>query len=449
LKVLFCVVKKVVVLLLLTGVFFFGEIAITFSDKGYPSLLQDEEIPFSLLLDNRFSDRDETAVIDQMVSDFIRHWKIEGASVAITKDERLVYAKGFGTANNETGEDVMPGHLFRIASVSKLITAVAVMKLYEEGKLDLDEMVFGTDGILSDSIFREYKDRRIENITVRHLLNHTAGWSRYSGDPVFNSLYIARKMDIDPPAQFEDILRYTLSRRLNYTPGIRYSYSNLGYAILGEIIARKSGMPYQDYVVMNLMKPLDIHDMHVGKSYYHQKYPNEVRYHSSAGIMAAHSIDGSGEIVPIYYGGNNIELLGPAGGWVASAPELIKFLTAIDGFAGQPDILSEESISMMSDPDVAGRGLFGWRGTDSHGTWWRTGYLTGSSALVVRQRNGLNWLVMINTSTYKHSDIHRYVSGMMFSAVNRVKEWPEIDLFTMDLESPNPIHEIPATNPKL
>jgi CubicO group peptidase (beta-lactamase class C family) len=442
-------VKKIIFLIGLILLFFFGEIALTFSDKGYPSLLNDEEVPFSLMLDNSFSDNEETAIIDEMVSDFVKRWRIEGASVAITKGERLVYAKGFGIANSETGEKVKPGHLFRIASVSKLITAVAVMKLYEEGRLELDEKVFGAGGILSDSIFRGYRDQRVEDITVRHLLNHTAGWSRYSGDPMFNSLYIARKMDVDPPADFEELLQYTLARRLSYTPGTRYSYSNLGYAILGKIIERKSGMPYQDYVVMNLMKPLGIHDMHVGKTYYYQKYPNEVRYHSSAGFMGAHDINGSGEIVPIYYGGNNIELLGPAGGWIASAPELIKFLTAIDGFPGQPDILSEESISMMSDPDIAGRGLFGWRGTDRYGTWWRTGYLTGSSALLVRQKDGLNWLVLINTSTYKHSRIHRYVSAMMFGAVNSVEQWPDTDLFTMELENPNPIDEIPATNPKL
>ncbi len=159
-------------------------------------------------------------------------------------------------------------------------------------------------------------------------------------------------------------VQFTLSRRLNYKPGSKYSYSNLGYGILGEIIARKSGMPYQDYVVMNLLKPLEIHDMHIGKSYYHEKYPNEVRYHSSAGKMTTYSMDGSGERVPIYYGGNNIELLGPAGGWVASAPELIKFLTAIDGFPEQPDILNPETVQLMSDPEFAGKGLFGWRGSN-------------------------------------------------------------------------------------
>ena len=441
--------KKFLAFFFLLILFFFGEIALTFSDKGYPSLLNDKEVPFSLMLDNQYSDFQETGIIDRNVNAFLKRWRIHGASLAITKEEKLVYAKGFGIANQETGEEVKPGHLFRIASVSKLITAVAVMKLHEEGRLDLDEQVFGADGIFSEEVYLEYRDKRIEDITIRHLLNHTAGWSRYSGDPMFSSLYIARKMDIDAPAGFSEVLQFALSRRLNYKPGTRYSYSNLGYGILGEIVARKSGMDYQDYVVMNLFKPLDIHDMHIGKSFYYDKYPNEVRYHSSAGKMTAHSLDGSGEVVPIYYGGNNIELLGPAGGWVASAPELIKFLTAIDGFPEQPDILAPETILQMADPNLAGKGLFGWRGSDKYGTWWRTGYLTGSSALMVRQQDGLNWVVMMNTSTYKHSRIHRYVSGMMFNAVNRVDAWPAIDLFSMETDSPNPITEIPATNPKL
>ena len=226
-------------LLVFTGffiLFFFGEIALTFSDKGYPSLLDNEEVPFSLLLDNQYSDYEETGIIDRQVTSFIKRWRIQGASLAITKNERLVYAKGFGIANSETGEEVKPGHLFRIASVSKLITAVAIMHLYEKGNVDLDETVFGEYGILNDTIFRSFRDKRIEHITVRHLLNHTAGWSRYSGDPIFNSLYIARKMDVKAPASFDDILQFTLSRQLNYKPGTRYSYSNLGYAILGEII---------------------------------------------------------------------------------------------------------------------------------------------------------------------------------------------------------------------
>jgi hypothetical protein len=103
----------------------------------------------------------------------------------------------------------------------------------------------------------------------------------------------------------------------------------------------------------------------------------------------------------------------------------------------------------MSDPKLAGKGLFGWRGSDKYGTWWRTGYLSGSSALIVRQTDGINWVVMTNTSTYKQSRIHRYVSAMMFGSVNKVQQWPGIDLFSVEDNHPGPIADIPATNPKL
>jgi CubicO group peptidase (beta-lactamase class C family) len=442
-------IKKLIIITSVLLVFFFGEIALTFSDKGYPSLFEDEEVAFSLKLENEFSDMPETASIDKVVNSFIKKWRINGASVAVTNGEELIYAKGFGYADKENKEEVIPGHLFRIASVSKLITAVAIMKLYEEGQLNLDDYVFGLDGILDTDMFPEYKDPRYEKIKVQHLLNHTSGWSQRSADPMFSSLYIARKMDIEPPLHIDHIIDYALSRKLNYEPGTRYSYSNLGYAILGRIIEEKSGITYEDYVMMNVLKPMGIHDMHIGRTYHHQKFPNEVKYYATGKTRRAYSIDGSGEYVPVYYGGNNIELLGPAGGWVSSAPELIKFLTAIDGFSAQPDILKEETIQMMTDPNQAGKGLFGWRGNDSRGTWWRTGYFYGSSALMVRQSDGLNWVILTNTSTYKQSRIHSYVSGMMFGAVNRVNDWPQQDLFMVDQDAPEPINNIPVNNPKL
>ena len=107
--------KQIVVFIALVLFFLFGEIALTFSDKGYPTLLNDEEVPFSLLLDNQYSDFDGTQSIDKQVESFIKRWKIQGASMAVTKDERLVYAKGFGIANSETGEEVKPGTWSRSA----------------------------------------------------------------------------------------------------------------------------------------------------------------------------------------------------------------------------------------------------------------------------------------------------------------------------------------------
>jgi CubicO group peptidase (beta-lactamase class C family) len=380
----------------------------------------------------------------------MERYNVVGASVAITRNDSLVYAKGFGYANEETHEKVQPGHLFRIASVSKLITAVAVMKLYEQNILSLDEKVFGPEGILNDSQYLNYADNRVEKITVRDLLNHTGGWDRRKGDPMFNSLYIARKMHSEPPADLDLIIKYVLSRPLTYAPGTKYSYSNFGYALLGKIIQEKTGMPYEDYVVMNILKPVGINDMHIGHSYYYDKFPNEVRYYEPAGSSNAPEFDGSNEMVPKSYGGNNIEILGAAGGWVSSAPELARFISVIDDFPGKPDILSGKTIDMMTDPFEAGEGLFGWRGSDKHGTWWRTGTLSGTTALIIRLDNGLVWTVLMNTSSYKRLRIHHNLAKTIFAATYRMKEWPEQDLFVdREVRNPAPIGNIPAVNPEL
>ena len=182
-------------LILFSIVFFFGEIAFSFSDKVTSnSTIQDENISFALNLDNRYSDFTYTRQVDILMKSFMEKFQVIGATVAITKDDSLVYAKGFGYANEETGEMVQPGHLFRIASVSKLITAVAILKLYEQKILDLDDTVFGPEGILNEKEFLGYKDKRVEKITIGDLLNHTGGWSRKKGDPMFNSLYIAQEV---------------------------------------------------------------------------------------------------------------------------------------------------------------------------------------------------------------------------------------------------------------
>jgi CubicO group peptidase (beta-lactamase class C family) len=430
-------------------IFFFAEIALTFSDKGNAFIVEDDEVAFSLKLENQYSDDISTAVIDKYVQSFMDRWQINGVSVSITKDEELVYAKGFGYADIEKNERVKPGHLFRIASVSKLLTAAAIMKLYEDDLLDLDKTVFGPNGILDTTCFNGYRDKRYEEITVRHLLNHSAGWSRMSGDPMFNSLSIARKMKIDLPLDAENIIDYTLSRNLSYDPGTRYSYSNVGYAVLGKVIEVISGMPYEDFVILNILKPAGIHDMHIGKSFYHERYPNEVTYYNAGKAIKTNAFDGSGEIVPLFYGGNNIELLGPAGGWVASAPELARLLTVLDGFDKQQDILKRETLELMVDPDFAGYGLFGWRGIDQSGTWWRTGYLNGSTAMMVRQKNGLNWVILMNTSTFRQSRIQRYISSMMFTAIREVDLWPYLNLFLIDQEFPEPLAKIRAANPLL
>jgi CubicO group peptidase (beta-lactamase class C family) len=309
------------------------------------------------------------------------------------------------------------------------------MKLVEDEKLSIDQKVFGPDGILNDSIYHNYQDKRYESITIHHLLNHTAGWNGRKNDPVLNSLYVARLMDVKPPATMPVIIEYALSYPLDYTPGSKYSYSNLGYCILGQIIEKVTGMEYEDYVQFAILHPLGIYDMHIGKSFYDERFPNEVRYYNLTRDLLIRSYNGSGDLVPPEYGGNNIELLGAAGGWIASAPELAKLMVAIDGFDSRPDILSKPTVEYMTSVKRNTQKLIGWKGADGYGTWWRTGTLTGTTALIMRHGNELNWVVLLNTTTNKRKRIHNELSRAMFYALRKVKNWPEYDLFNYEPEN--------------
>lgn len=126
------------------------------------------------LLVNAHSDSLYSAKIDTIIADFMRQWSLKGVSVAVSQDEKLAYAKGFGYADVANNEKVSPQHLFRIASVSKLITATAIMKMVEEKQLKLTDKIFGREGILNE--YTQIKDARALQIEVEHLLTHTSGW---------------------------------------------------------------------------------------------------------------------------------------------------------------------------------------------------------------------------------------------------------------------------------
>ena len=408
----------------------------------------------NLSINNDITSFEGSENIDRVVENFRKKYKINGLSVAVTKEGRLVYARGFGYA--DVGQDVQtqPWHVYRLASVSKLITAIAVMKLYEDQKLDLDEKVFGPEGILNDSRYRNYVDKRVEDITIRQLLTHTAGWSARHGDPMFMPHQVARKTKSGLPVDVESIIEFALTRKLNYKPGSRYAYSNLGYAILGKIIEVRSGMAYEDYVKLAILNPLGIYHMQLGGSFADEKASHEVNYYEAYRTRKVLSFSDNRELVPKAYGGTDIHTLGAAGGWIGSPIEVLKLIAAVDGRDSSPDILDTKTISLMTSRGRSGREMFGWKGSDGYGTWWRTGTLTGNAALVVRQNNDINWVILLNTSTSKRSRIHSELSRTMFHAVASVKKWPEYDLF----EYRNPVwvtpeylseHQSPASSSQL
>ncbi|MCG8580218.1 MAG: beta-lactamase family protein [Bacteroidales bacterium] len=377
------------------------------------------------------SDNQEFEYLEKQIERFMRRELLEGGSVAIAKDGELVYAKGFGNADRETEQKVEPRNLFRIASISKLITAAGIMRLQEQGGLTLDSKVFGPEGILNDSVYLNYRDKRIEKITVGHLLEHSGGWTTRWGDQMFMPTIVARSLNKPLPVSKSDIIQFVLNKRLHFTPGQASYYSNLGYMILGEVITKASGMDYEKYIQTNLLYPLGIFDMRIGGSHLHERAELEVKYYEPTPTFYVADYKGDTTEVLRTYGGNDMYSLGAAGGWIASSTDLMKLMLAIDGFDTYPDYLKEESIDRMVSKDDNNYGPLGWRRIRSN-TWYRTGTLAGTSALMARKDNGISYVILFNTGSWKGPALANDISKVMERGIKSVETWPEYNLFEMD-----------------
>ena len=391
--------------------------------------------PVHLRIDNSLTSSEMFASPEKGIEWFMRHWDIKGTSVAIARDGKLIYARGFGYASVEDSVPVQPYNRFRIASVSKLVTAVAIMKLQEEGKLSVYDHVFGPDGILDDTLFANPKDRRVFDITIAHLLSHEGGWSQRYGDQMFMPQVVARTLGVPMPVDTRTIIRFALGKRLHFTPGAGQSYSNLGYSILGLVIEKVSGMSYEDYCLREVLEPLGIYDMALGHNLPEYSLPFEVSYYEVENASLKPSVYGTGEMVPASRGGNDIEALGAAGAWVATAPDLMRLLLALDNFSQPKDILTGNSIKFMTDINN-GYAPVGWRTTLTNGSWWRTGSFAGTTAMMKRMRDGTAWVVLMNTSAWNGPELTSDIDRMMSKFLSRVKEWPVDDLFRFSLPVP-------------
>jgi len=389
----------------------------------------------SLHISNAFSDKEEFEVIDHNVERFLRRNNLAGASLSIAKDGKVVFAKGYGFADKERSISVQPYNLFRIASVSKLVTAVAIMKLVEFDSLSLESKVFGINGILNDSSYLSYKDKKVEQITVRQLLNHSAGWTNRWGDPMFMPNVISSKLKKDYPIKGKDIIEFMLQKSLHYPPGTMSSYSNFGYTVLEQVIEKASGMDYEMFVKTHVLYPLEIFDMQIGKSYLSERLDLEVKYYEPQENFFVPDYMGKQEDVLRSYGGNDIKTLGAAGGWVSSSTDLLKLVLAIDGFDNPKDILSKESIKEMISIELLGGSPLGWRGVKEGKYWYRTGTLAGTAALVVRKDDGLTYVIIFNSSSWKGPEFANDIKYMMDYTLAKVDEWPKYDLLALGKKS--------------
>ena len=351
--------------------------------------------------------------MDNTIEKFLKRWEIKGASIAVMRNDSLLYAKGYGYADEEKGEMMEPGNILRMASVSKLITATGIMLLQEQGKLSLRDTVFGPRGILDDSLFTAaIREKAKFGITVEQLLRHKAGFTCSRGDPMFSTRDIIRQFRLDDAPDHRTLVKCVLSRPLGYRPGTWQSYSNFGYLLLSMIIETVSGTDYETFIKENVLHPAGCYDMHLAENYYEDKYPNEVRYYMHSGSEPVEEYNLSGRMVERCYGANDIHALSGAGAWCGSPAELCRFVASIDGKPEIKDIISPESVAAMTEYFDPATYSLGWNDTKPTGEWTRTGTLGGTSALVKYFPDGECWIIITNTSTWKGPGFSRYTEGL-------------------------------------
>jgi CubicO group peptidase (beta-lactamase class C family) len=219
----------------------FGSVAIAATPSNSPSWVAP---PPAFMNPDR---REQLAVafpeIDERIRAFLAREKVPGAAWGIVIDGKLVHIGVEGLRDVSTQAPVRPNTVFRIASMTKSFTAMAISQLRDAGKLSLDDPV---EKHLPELRALRYPTADAPRITLRHLLTMSAGFPEDNpwGD---QQLAISE-------SRFDELLRDGIA--FSNSPGIAYEYSNYGYAILGRIVTRVSGIGYRDYIRKNILGPL-------------------------------------------------------------------------------------------------------------------------------------------------------------------------------------------------
>ncbi len=348
--------------------------------------------------------------VDATVKGLMTEYGCPGAQLAIAYKGRLVLARGYGMADVASGALVQPDSLMRVASLSKFVTAIAVMTLVQQGQLNLDSPAFALIPQLTP-LPGAMADPRLKNITVRELLHHTGGWNvAISGNPMFNSTTISAAAGTPPPASIDTIISYMLGRPLDFDPGTQYSYSDFGYCVLGKIIETVTGHAYGDYVQSAVLAPAGISRAVLGKTFAADRAPGEVTYYDNPGAPLAYSVfPPITELVPEPYGGFDMDERVASGGWVFNTIDYVRLWAAIDG-TKPPGLLSSASLTSLTErpappvsvgtPGYYAMGLAAvtvYNDTLEGATFWHDGGLPGTSTYQFHLFTGWTFALFFNT----------------------------------------------------
>eukprot|EP00057_Strongylocentrotus_purpuratus_P004757 XP_003729375.1 PREDICTED: uncharacterized protein LOC100891431 [Strongylocentrotus purpuratus] len=383
-----------------------------------------------------------TGYIDDYMEDYLDKNHYTGAALGVARGNMLVYSKGYGTSVKGTAME--PSTLLPVSSISKTITAVAILRLVQDGKLSLADRVFGGGGLLQSlKPWKGASDHRLHKITVEHLLHHTAGWSQQKPplyDPLMNEVYLARghnvlnisrEMDLIGELKQRDVIQFMMGRKLDHAPGTTYEYSNLGYSILGQVIEEVSWMSYEDYVREYVFEPLGMWQTRL-------KPPGESD--PTENIYSIAFQDGE---VPFMGYPNakspSISLIDSSLGWYSTVYDIMRFVTGLaDGTLLTRDsyqyLLIPPSSPMFEHQETwPGMGVR----VSNTGAWWQVADPHDNEIIIFHQAtsmaltkpkdadvDSMSWVLIMSSNNRKNLRLFDEI----FSSIN----WPFRNLFLED-----------------
>jgi CubicO group peptidase (beta-lactamase class C family) len=336
---------------------------------------------------------DAFALIDKWMSGRVDFDRLPGISIAVVHDQDIVWSKGYGYANVEKKIPMEPSTICSICSISKLFTSISVMQLVEKGKVRLDDSISAV--LPSYNLKQQYESGPI---TIRSLLTHSSGLPREADYPYWS----APDYSFPTEKQVQDKLG---GQQTLYPASTYFQYSNLGMTILGEMVEKVSGMPYNQYVEENILQPLKLDNTH--------PYLPEKLWGSkmALGYGSIHR-DGHRDRMP-FFQANGIT---PAAGFSSSAEDLARFASWQFRLLanGGKDILKASTLKDMQrvqflDPDWKTAYGLGFAIRDADGTTIVghggscPGYLT---FLAIEPKSKIAIVIMINAqgeNPYRYS----------------------------------------------
>jgi CubicO group peptidase (beta-lactamase class C family) len=442
------------------------------ADTRFAAIFAKSEHPVPRTL--RATGSPAITAIDGPMEDFIKAHQLRGAALAIVQGTRLVYARGY-TYAEPNYPDVQPTSLFRLASVSKTITAAAVYQLIHENRLTLDTTVQSVLRLKTPD-GKDPVDPRFHQVTIRHLLESNSSLPRGA---LWNSVEAAAAFGKPLPATHAQLASYIASLRLegDKAPGDpkNVMYNNTGYFMLGQVVARLRGTDsLATAIVPGLLEPLGISRIRGSRSLHGAQASDEARYHLS-NLHKTTADDNLGSLgygtsvrtpdrplVPWQYGVDDYEMFDGAGGMSAAVTDLARLVAAL-GLRDHNPVLTPASLdALFTNAATATRTLSGPDPHGYHGLDWASvldatnhvyraekgGWLSSNQSVIEITTGGLSYVMAIN------GNMQNEVATDWFAPVSAAAEaqsWANTDLFPQfgmpSFSAPSRTISVPSVEP--